>query len=114
MGKRGRLWMERDLLPLRLHSNEPRHAIRTMTTFHIDTFSGSLGELPKGQRTQENALRVLAADPRVSTFERGTAWLEHLLSELTGNGLIVEENEPYPWHRYSLTTAGRRMLEIGK
>jgi DNA-binding HxlR family transcriptional regulator len=82
---------------------------------HLDSFSGALSDLPKGQRTQENALRVLAADPRVSTFDRGPAWLEHLLSELKGNGLIVEEwGEPYPWHRYSLTEAGRRMLEAHK
>lgn len=78
----------------------------------LDCFSGSLGELPKGKRTVVNALRVLADDPRVSTFERGPAWLESLLSELLKTGLLIEDKtEPYPWHRYALTEAGRAMLK---
>lgn len=77
----------------------------------LDSFSGALSDLPKGQRTQEHALRVLAADPRVSTFERGTPWLERLLLDLKDGGLIVELDAAYPWHHYSLTEAGRRMLE---
>jgi len=75
------------------------------------SFSGSLGELPKGKRTVQNALQVLAADPRVSTFERGTAWLESLLAELLGLGLVTEDHaEPYPWHRFNLTDEGRAVL----
>ena len=55
---------------------------------------------------------VLADDPRVSTFERGPAWLESLLSELLKTGLLIEDKtEPYPWHRYALTEAGRAMLK---
>lgn len=78
----------------------------------LDCFGGSLGELPKGKRTVVNALRVLADDPRVSTFERGPAWLESLLSELLKTGLLIEDKtEPYPWHRYALTEAGRAMLK---
>ena len=57
-----------------------------------------------------DALRVLADDPRVSTFERGPAWLESLLSDLKFAGLIVELDEPYPWHRYALTDAGKAMI----
>ena len=41
---------------------------------HLDSFSGSLGELPKGRRTLVYALAVLADDPRVSTFERDKAY----------------------------------------
>ena len=79
--------------------------------FHIDTFTGSLSELPRGKRTVRNALRVLAADPRVSTFERGGAWLESLLADLQAQGLVQEDkSEPYPWHRFNLTDAGRQML----
>jgi hypothetical protein len=77
---------------------------------HLDSFSGSLGELPRGKRTTLDALKVLADDPRVSTFERGPAWLEALLSDLTFSGLIVELDEPYPWHRYALTDAGKAMI----
>ena len=78
---------------------------------HLDSFSGSLGELPKGRRTLLYALAVLADDPRVSTFERGVGWLESLLHELQFNKLVMEDKaEPYPWHRFNLTDAGRQML----
>lgn len=80
----------------------------------IDSFSGSLGELPKGRRTLVYALAVLADDPRVSTFERGAGWLELLLHELQFNKLVIEDKaEPYPWHRFNLTDAGRQMLASG-
>ena len=79
--------------------------------WHLDSFSGSLGELPKGRRTLVYALAVLADDPRVSTFERGVGWLESLLHELQFNNLVIEDKaEPYPWHRFNLTDAGRQML----
>lgn len=82
-----------------------------MPRIMLDSFSGSLGELPKGQRTVENAVRVLAADPRVSCFERGTAWLESLIRDVLRQGLAVEcHAEPYPWCRFNLTDAGRQML----
>lgn len=82
---------------------------------HLDSFSGSLGELPKGKRSTAEALRVLAVDPRVSTFERGPAWLEALLSDLQFHGLVTEdEAERYPWHRFNLTGAGRKLLETAK
>lgn len=79
---------------------------------HFDRFSGSLSELPKGKRTIKNALRVLSADPRVSTFERGDQWLDSLLLELRMTGLVVEDmTEPYPWHRFDLTDKARAMLK---
>lgn len=82
---------------------------------HIDIFSGSLGELPKDKRTTIHALQVLSADPRVSTFERGPRWLESLLDELRSAGLVLEDlAEPYPWHRFNLTDAGRAMLANSK
>lgn len=80
----------------------------------LDCFSGSLGQLPKSKRTAQDALRVLADDPRVSTFERGPLWLENLLQALEGDGLIVELDEPYPWHKFRLTDAGRQALAGSK
>ncbi len=86
-----------------------------MIRAHLDSFSGSLGELPRGKRTVLHALQVLAKDPRVSTFERGTGWLESLLHELQSGGLVVEDKaEPYPWHRFNLSDAGRAMLWDGE
>ena len=83
----------------------------TRMRVHLDSFSGSLGDLPRGKRTTMDALRVLDDDPRVSTFERGPAWLEALLlSDLKFAGLIVEIDEPYPWHRFALTDAGKAMV----
>ncbi len=82
-----------------------------MTRVYIDSFTGSLGELPKGRRSVTNALRLLAKDPRVSTFERGTPWLESLITKMKGQGLIVEDaSERYPWHRFDLTDKGRAAL----
>ena len=81
---------------------------------HLDSFSGSLGELPKGRRTLVYALAVLADDPRVSIFERGVGWMETLLRELQSAQLVIEDHaEPYPWHRFNLTEAGRQMLAGG-
>ena len=75
-------------------------------------FTGSLGELPRGKRTALDALRVLAADPRVSTWERGTRWLESLLADLQAQGLVIEDHaEPYPWHRFNVTDKGQAMLK---
>lgn len=85
--------------------------MRHKALFHTDKFSGSLGELPNGQRTNLHALRALSDDPRVSTFERGTGWLESLISDLLSQGLVIEDHtEAYPWHRFNLTDKGRAML----
>lgn len=82
-----------------------------MTVFHIDNFSGSLSELPKGKRSMHNALRVLEQDPRVSCFERGTPWLERLLQDLVELNLVEEEKAvPYPWCKFHLTDLGRHQL----
>lgn len=78
-----------------------------MSHIFIDSFSGALADLPKGKRTTVDALQVLAEHPRVSTFDRGPAWLESLLADLKQQGLIVEVDEPYPWHRFALTEAGK-------
>lgn len=77
----------------------------------ICSFSGSLGELPRGKRAVLNALRVLSDDPRVSCFERGPDWLENLIQDLTQQGLVIEQDGvAYPWCRFNLTDAGRKML----
>jgi hypothetical protein len=84
----------------------------TRRPIFLDSFSGALAELPPGRRTVADALRALSRDPRVSTFERGKPWLERLIRELLDAGLVVEDKaEPYPWHRFVLTEAGRAALQ---
>lgn len=82
-----------------------------MTSIHIDSFSGALSELKRGHRTVLDGLRVLDRAPRVSTFERGTPWLERLLHDLKAGDYITEDHEePYPWHLYYITPKGRALL----
>lgn len=82
-----------------------------MGSVFIDSFSGSLGELKRGNRTQESALRALLADPRVSVWERGTPWLERLIADLKKDGLVDEMmTEPYPWCRFMVTQKGLDFL----
>jgi hypothetical protein len=82
---------------------------------HIDSFSGRASELKPKERTVLKLLQALAADPRISTFERGTWWLENLLNDANEQGLIVQDKgEPYPWCRFDLTDAGRQALKDGK
>jgi hypothetical protein len=82
-----------------------------MSRVIVCNFSGALADLPKGQRTPLAALQVLERHPRVSTFDRGEMpWLNRLLGDLLHQGLIVQVDEPYPWHRYELAATGRQML----
>ena len=82
-----------------------------MSRMHIDRFSGAIAELKPGQRTIPHALRAIATDPRVSTFERGAGWLESLIRDMVTQGLMTEDDrEPSPWHRFNLTDKGRAML----
>lgn len=82
-----------------------------MPTYFLDSFSGSLGDLPPKKRTIEDALRTLRKDPRVSCFERGAGWLEDLIDQLKSRGLIVErDGTDYPWCAFDLTPAGLAMI----
>lgn len=81
----------------------------------LDSFCGALAELPPGRRTVTDGLQALDRDPLVSTFERGAPWLERLIRDMVAEGLAVEDTaEPYPWHRFNLTDAGRQMLASPK
>lgn len=76
---------------------------------HIDTFSGPAAELPRGRRTPEEVLAALKKNPRVSTFDMGESrWLRGCIDELKSQGLIVEQDEPYPWHRFEVRDAEAR------
>jgi len=78
----------------------------------LDSFSGALSDLPKGRRTQQEALQVLSKHPRVSTWDLSEySWLRGLVFGLFADGLITADPlEPFPWCRYTLTDAGYAAL----
>lgn len=72
-------------------------------SMHIDIFSGGAARLPLGKRTKDNVLRALAVDPRISAFDMCEhKWLRTIISDLEGNGTIVELDEPFPWLRFKI------------
>ena len=84
-------------------------------TIFIDSFSGALAALPKGQRGVINALQVLESHPMVSAFDRSEwRWLDDLLRHLLQQKLIAPVDAGYPWHRFVLTPAGRQILAGSK
>jgi len=83
--------------------------------FHVDCFSGALVDLKKKERTLHNALLVLSQHPLVSTWDMGELpWLRGLVEGLVHKGWIVERDEPYPWHRFELTDAGKAQVKGGE
>lgn len=84
-----------------------------MKGIHIDYFSGSIADMKRGKRTEDNALRILEKDGRVSCFDRSEyRWLDVLLCDLEKLGLIAEEKgTAYPWQIYKLTDLGRARIE---
>ena len=83
-----------------------------MTRVFLDSFSGGAADLKKAQRNRDNVLGALDKDPRVSCFDLSEHhWLWSLIVELKTAGLINEVTEPYPWNRYEITEAGRKVLE---
>lgn len=72
-----------------------------MTGFMIDSFSGAASELKGKSRTSDNVLTVLRKHPRVSTWDLSEhRWLFNAINDLKVRKLIVELDEPYPWHRF--------------
>ena len=79
---------------------------------YIDSFSGPASDLKPSQRHPHAVLRVLARHPRLSTWDMSEcAWLQGCIKGLERSKWIVSVPEPYPWHRWELTDAGRQALE---
>ncbi len=77
----------------------------------ICSFSTDIADLKRGKRTDENMLAALSKNPRVSTFDMSEhQWLWKGLADMEKRGLIVSQEEPYPWHKYKLTDAGQALL----
>lgn len=82
-----------------------------MKTVMIDSFSGPVTDLKPDHRTERHVLAALHKRPRVSTFDMSElGWLRTILADLKRKGWIDEKDEPYPWHYYALTDAGRAEL----
>lgn len=79
-----------------------------LNNIHIDYFRGAAAELKRGKRGADDVLAVLAKHPRVSVWDMSElSWLRAAIGDLERRGLIESRDEPYPWHRYALTDAGR-------
>ena len=77
----------------------------------LDSFSGEITNLKRGQRTQENMLAVLAQHPLVSTWDMSEhAWVRNEIANMVKDELIVSVEQPYPWLRYELTDKGRALM----
>jgi len=76
-------------------------------TIYLDSFSGDAADLKKDQRTSENVLIVLLDSPRISTWDMSDhPWLVRAVKDLEKRGLITACDEPYPWHKYTVTKQG--------
>jgi len=77
----------------------------------IDNFSGPAADLKGRHRHYMSVLAVLEKNPRVSTWDMSEErWLRGCIDDLLHQQLIVAQDEPYPWHRWTLTDAGRAVL----
>lgn len=77
----------------------------------IDCFSGDAVDLRGNQRTPMAVLKVLEKNPRLSTWDMGeTPWLRGCIDKLLQLNLIAYADEPYPWHRWTLTESGKAAL----
>ena len=85
----------------------------TTSRIYLDSFSGAAADLPPSKRTPGHALRALARDTRVSTFDMSeSCWLRGCIDALVQLEYIKPDPaEPYPWHRYTITDKGRERLE---
>jgi len=75
----------------------------------ICSFSGSVADLKNTRydkgRTEENVLKCLAKDPKVSTWDMSeNPWLCQIINILESKGLIIVEKAEYPWHIFKPVT----------
>lgn len=79
----------------------------------ICSFSSTAAELKKSGRNENGVLYALKYHPRISTFDMcDKAWLRNIIEKLEKKKLIQREDEPYPWHKWSLTDKGKREIII--
>jgi DNA-binding PadR family transcriptional regulator len=78
----------------------------------IDSFSGGVARLTAKQKKNKIAvLHALSNDPNVSTWDMSEGKLWVAIKELISDGYIKEIEKPYPWHKFVVTEAGKKLLE---
>jgi len=81
---------------------------------HIDSFSHpTVSDLKKSMRHENGVLYALNYYPRVSTWDMSeNPWLCKIIKSLEEKDFIVPLDEPYPWHKWELTEAGKAQITI--
>lgn len=81
----------------------------------VCSFSSHVAELKRNHRTDTDIIRSFAKHPRVSTFDMSEhRWLSSAVTRLVNEGKLKYLDDHYPWHRLSVTDAGKAMLEQSK
>ena len=71
----------------------------------IDSFSGSIVDIPKRDLTDETALVAITNDPKISTFDMSERPdIRIVIKSLMQKRKIKEVVSEYPWHRYEITS----------
>lgn len=78
-----------------------------MTTY-FDSFSGAVADLSKKQQGDPaKVLAVLRKSPLVCTWDMSESPnLCASIQFLLDNGMIKALDEPYPWHKFEITSKG--------
>lgn len=78
----------------------------------IDSFTNcSVVDLKKSLRNENGVLNALKVNPCLSTWDMSEhKWLREIIKSLEEKEFIVPVDEPYPWHKWKLTDAGRREI----
>lgn len=81
---------------------------------HLDSFSNaSVIDLKKSMRNENGVLNALRINPNISVFDMSeNLWLPPIIESLKNKGLISEIEEPYPWLKFIVTSAGVSAITI--
>lgn len=81
---------------------------------HICSFTNApIVELKESMRNENGVLNALKMNPRISTFDMCEhEWLQDVIKSLEDKGLILAVKEPYPWHKWKITKAGKAAMTV--
>jgi len=81
---------------------------------HICSFTNvTVADLKKSMRNENGVLNALKIDPRISTWDMSeNMWLVDIIKSLEDKGLILPVEEPYPWHKWKITKAGKEAMTV--